>query len=180
MADSSVPLSIVSSTGAAANQSQFMQIGIGKNILTQTPANPGYWFVAIDRSSLDVVYNQLHTSPNTAPNLGSHNTGDYILAMATTGVGLNQQPQGDLFRFLDLNGAGRELRRINQVATQFNCGSLGKFGYALVGVLGGQNQPGFEASQISAPFTGPILTVQLLPVTINGKTTYTPVQLSDA
>ncbi len=100
--------------------------------------------------------------------------------MATMGVGLNNQPQGDLFKFLDLNGAGRQLRRINQVAQQFNCSSLGTFGYALVGTLGDMNQPGFEVSQISMPPVGPILTCQLMLTEIDGQNYYTPVDLSNA
>lgn len=177
MTDNTIPLSIISSPN---NQYYWAQIGIGTNILTQTPKQWGYWFVVIDRSSLQVVYNQVQSSANTAPNLGSYNTSDYILIVATLGVGLNNQPQGDLFKLLDLNGGGLQLRRVEQIATQFNCGSLGTFGYALVGVLGNQNVPGFEASMIGLPGVGPILAVQLMPTTIAGKTVYTPVQLSDA
>ena len=103
-----------------------------------------------------------------------------MLVVASMGVGLNSSPSGELFKFLDLNGGGRELRRVAQIGHQFGCGSLGTFSYALVGVLGNLNIPGFEASQISVGQIGPILTVQLMPTTINGKTMYTPIQLSNA
>ena len=96
------------------------------------------------------------------------------------GVGLNVQPQGDLFNFLDLNGAGAELRRIDQFAEQFNCGSWGTFGYALVGVLGNSNAPGFESSSLGQGTPGPFLTIQLMPSTVEVHTFYTPVQLSNA
>ncbi len=177
MTDTSVPLSIVSCTG---NTSYFSQMAVGSSLLQQQPDRWAYWFVIIDRGSLQVVYNQLHTAANTVPNLSQFDNSDHILAFSSIGVGLNNQPQGDLFKFLDLNGAGRELRRVSQLAVQFNCGSLGTFGYALVGILGEQNLPGFEVSQFAAPATGPILTVQLMPANINGKTIYTPVQLSNA
>lgn len=177
MTDSSVALSLVSCTG---NQSFFSQMAVGSTVLQQQPGRWAYWFVIIDRGSLQVVYNQLHTSANTVPDLSSFDNGDHILAFASIGVGLNNQPQGDLFKFLDMNGTGRELRRVSQLAVQFNCGSLGTFGYALVGIMGEQNLPGFEVSQFSAPATGPILTVQLMPSVIDGKTIYTPVQLSNA
>lgn len=177
MADNSVALSVISNPN---NQYYWSQIGIGSNILTQQPKSQGYWFVVLDRSNLNVVYNQLQSAPNVAPNLGAYNSSNYILIVATLGVGLNNQPQGDLFNFLDLNGAGQQLRRVEQIAVQFNCGSLGTFGYALVGVLGNQNQPGFEASQIATAGVGPILTVQLMPFQVNGQTMYTPVQLSNA
>jgi len=181
MTAKAVPLTIISTTGESSSGSQYIQIGVGSKILDQQPKEWAYWFLVLDRVSLDVVFNEVSSSANSLPGgLSKYNTADYILAFASTGVGLNNHPQGDLFVFLDKNGAGRELRRIDQVATQFNCGYLGTFGYALVGVLGDQDMPGFEASQISQPFTGPILTVQLKPMDIDGKTTYTPVQISNA
>lgn len=177
MTDSSVPLTVVSSL---ATNYHFGQIAIGDQTLTQEPKSWAYWFVVVDRYKLKVVYNQVQSSASTAPDIGSNNSPDYLLIVATMGIGLNNQPQGDLFKFLDLNGAGRQLRRIDQVAQQLNCGSLGTFGYALVGTLGDMNQPGFEASRISAPSVGPILTCQLMPYEIDGKTCYTPVELSNA
>jgi hypothetical protein len=173
MADTTKPLTVVSSTN------NWGQIAIDKNTLTQTPPQGGYWFVVVDRSSLAVVYNQVQTANNKAPDLGKFNTSDYILIAVSLGVGLNVAPQGDLFKFLDVNGGGRHLRRVEQVGGQLNCGSLGKFGYALVGVLGNSNVPGFEGSQISTPNAGPILTLRLLPVTVAGKTMYTPIELSN-
>ncbi len=177
MSNTPVGLTVVSSL---SNQFFFTQMAIGSNVLSQQPKQSGYWFVVLDRSDLSVVYNEFQTANDVAPNIGSYNSSDYILVVASAGVGLNRQPQGPLFKFLDLNGAGRELRRVDQVAVQLNCGSLGTFGYALVGVLGDMNMPGFEASQITNPATGPILTVQLAPVDVNGKTVYTPVALSNA
>lgn len=177
MSISTTPLTIVSSP---SNQFYWAQIAIGNNVLTQQPSQSGYWFVVIDRSSLAVVYNQMQSSPNTAPNIGNFNSTNYILTLATLGVGLNNVPQGALFNFLDANGGGRELRRVEQVGMQLNCGSLGTFGYALVGVLGNLNEPGFEGSMMAVNGTGPILTVQLMPTVISGKTVYTPVELSNA
>jgi hypothetical protein len=173
-----VPLTVVSSLN---NQSPnyYAQIAIGPNILNQSSKTAGYWFVVVDRSNLNVVYNQLQAAPNTAPAIGKFNTSAYVLIVATLGVGLNNTPQGDLFKFLDLNGGGRQLRRVEQVGSQLNCGSLGTFSYALVGVLGDLNIPGFEASQITNPPTGPILTIQMAPFDINGATVYTPIELSN-
>lgn len=179
MSDPSVPLTIISNPLIPANGRFWGQIGIGKNIMTRE-GDRGYWIVAIDRSSLAVVYNQVQTAPNKAPDLGAHNTTDHILIVATMGVGLDKQPQGDFFKFLDLNGGGRELRRVEQVSLQFNCGSLGTFAYALVGILGNGNRPGIEESAItSTGGLGPIMTVQLMPATVNKKIVYTPMRLSD-
>jgi hypothetical protein len=174
MSDSTVPLTVVSGSGATH---PWGQIGVGTNILTQSPQQRGFWFVVIDRSNLSIVYNQVQGDPSTAPNVGQYSTQNYILVMASLGMGLDRQPQGALFTFLDANGAGRELRRVEQVATQLNCGSLGTYGYALVSVFG--NPKGFEVSTVSTGHSA-ILTVQLMPITIGGTTLYTPVQLSDA
>jgi hypothetical protein len=179
MPTAAVPLTVVSSLN---NQSPnyYAQIAIGTNKMSQSQKTPGYWFVVVDRSDLKVVFNEVQAAPNTAPAIGKFNSADYVLIVATMGVGLNNTPQGDLFKFLDLNGGGRQLRRIEQVGNQLNCGSLGTFSYAMVGVLGNMNMPGFEASQITNPQTGPILTLQMAPFDINGATVYTPVELSNS
>ena len=172
-----VPLTVVSSLG---NQYFWGQIAIGKNILTQQPSAAAFWFVVIDRTTLQVVYNQTQPASDcsTVPDLSAWNDTNHILIVNTLGVGLNNPPQGALFQFIDQNGGGRELRRVEQVGLQLNCGSLGTYSYALVGVLGNLDLPGFEASQISQPAVGPILTLQLLPMDVNGQTVYTPSELS--
>jgi len=177
MATSPVSLSVVSSL---STQSNFGQIAIGDKIMNQNPSSGSLWFVVLDRSNLSVVFNELQSAPNTVPALTQYNDSNHILIVATMGMGLNNQPQGDLFNFLDHNGGGIELRRIDQIATQFGCGSLGTYGYALVGVMGDQDIPGFEASIITAPSTGPILTLQLMPTEVNGKISFTPVSLNNA
>jgi hypothetical protein len=174
MADNTKPLTVVSSPNL------WGQIAIDTNVMTQTPPQPGYWFVVVDRATLAIVYNQVQKENNKAPDIGKFNTTNYILIGVSLGVGLNVPPQGALFTFLDANGGGRQLRRVEQIGGQLNCGSLGHFGYALVAVLGNQNAPGFEACQIGGTFAGPILTLRLLPVSVGGTLLYTPVELSNA
>lgn len=178
-APGNVPLSIASTTG---NSYFFAQMAIGNQVISQQQPTGGgyYWFVVINRATLKVEFNALQTQNDVPPNIGALNSADHILLVATLGVGLNVPPQGALFDFLDANGGGYELRRVDQFAQQFNCGSFGTFGYALVSVLGNQNLPGFEASQIGNGAYGPFLTVQLMPTVIGGQTVYTPVQLSNA
>jgi hypothetical protein len=170
-----VSLSVVSSLHTG---SFFAQVGIAKEI-TSTDKQ-GYWFVVVDRSTLKIVDNINQTANNTVPNIGSHNTTDHLLIVATAGVGLDKTPQGELFKFIDLNGGGRELRRVEQIGRQFNCGHYGTFGYVMVGILGNQNQPGFELSEISGSRSGPFLALNLLPTKVGGKTIYTPTTLSNA
>jgi hypothetical protein len=169
-----VPLSVVSSLHTG---NFFAQVGIGKEI-TSTDKQ-GYWFLVIDRSTLKVVNAITQTANNTAPDIGQHNNENYILVVATAGVGLDKTPQGDLFKFIDLNGGGRELRRIEQIGRQFNCGHYGTFGYTLVGLLGSRNKPGFELAEISGSRSGPFLALSLIPTVVNGKTIYTPTTLSN-
>jgi hypothetical protein len=169
-----VPLSVVSSLH---NGHFFAQVAIGTEIISTE--KQGYWFLVVDRQTLKVVENINQTSNTTAPNLGQHNNENYILLLATAGVGLDKTPQGDLFKFIDLNGGGRELRRVEQIGRQFNCGHYGTFGYTLVGLLGGLNKPGFELSEISGSRSGPFLTLTLVPTTVGGKTIYTPSTLSN-
>jgi hypothetical protein len=171
-----VPLSVVSSLHLQGNYSADIAVGKTKYNTTQH----GYWFVVLDRYTLKVVDNINQTSRNTVPNIGTHNTPDHILIVATAGVGLNNTPQGDLFNFIDKNGGGRELRKVEQIGTQFNCGSYAAFGYTLVGILGNQNKPGFELSQLNAPPYGPFLALTLVPTTIGTKTIYTPQALSNS
>ena len=173
MADN-VPLSVASTLYTG---SYFAEVAIGND--KYTTDKQGYWFLVVDRSTLKVVENINHTSNTTVPALG-HNTADYILIVATAGVGLDKTPQGDFFKFIDLNGGGRELRRVEQIGRQFNCGYFGTFGYTLVGILGNQNKPGFELSQISNGGSGPFLAVTLIATTVNGKKIYTPTSLSNA
>lgn len=179
MSSSTVPLTVISN---ANNNFYFAQMAIGQNVLTQSLPKGGgyYWFVVINRSTLAVEYNAVQTQNDIVPAIGNLNTTDHLLAVATLGLGLNIPPQGALFQFLDLNGGGSQLRRVEQVAQQFNCGTWGTFAYALVGILGNQNTPGFEDCAFGNGANGPFLTVQLLPSTVGGKTVYTPVQISNA
>ncbi|MBS0206065.1 MAG: hypothetical protein JSS49_24495 [Planctomycetes bacterium] len=170
-----VPLSVISST---YNQSYYATMAIGNNVIVQQPSGGYggyYWFVVINRKTLNVEFNQVQTQANVVPNLGALNSPDHILIVATLGVGLNNAPQGALYKFLDENGGGMELRRIDQIAQQFNCGYLGTFGYCLCCVLGNLNIPGFEVSALGQ-VSGPILTIQLLP----SNSGYTPIQISNA
>jgi hypothetical protein len=172
MADN-VPLSVASSLHTG---SFFAQVAIGND--KYSTDKQGYWFLVVDRSTLKVVENINQTANTTAPKL-AHNTVDHILIVATAGVGLDKTPQGDLFKFIDLNGGGRELRRVEQIGRQFNCGHFGTFGYTLVGILGNQNKPGFDLSQISGSGSGPFLALSLIPTIVNGKTIYSPATLSN-
>jgi hypothetical protein len=173
-----VPLSVIANV--VTNGTAFVGVGNQKYSQGGQGAPRGLWFLILDNSTLKPVYNALWTQVDTVPPIQQWNDSNHIMIVASNAMGLNSQPVGNLFTFLDVNGAGAKLRGIAQIAAQFNCGYLGTYGYALVGTLGNQNIPGFEAS---APTGGnpasPVLTLALMPITINGTTTYSPVALSD-
>lgn len=177
MSAAAVPLSVVSN---AFNTPPYAQIALGAQVYNQqsTNYNGQYWFFVIDSVSLKVVYNATQASASTAPNLGGFNTAQYILVVATLGVSFDQQPQGDLYNFLVANGAGAELTKIEQLAAQFGCGSLGCFGYVLVSPLGNQGQLGIEYSSFVGN-NGPVVPLSLVPVTEDGQTFYAPTEIGD-
>ncbi len=173
-----VPLSVISNVAIGG----LALVGVGNQKYTQGGQGKptGLWFLILENSKLQPVYNAVWSQYDTVPPIQQWNDANHIMIVASNAVGLNNQPVGNLFTFLDVNGAGAKLRGIAQIAAQFNCGYLGTYGYALVSTLGNQNLPGFEAS---APTGGnpasPVLTLALMPVNIGGNTTYTPVALSD-
>lgn len=185
-ASTNVPVSIACTSYAVSpNINYLCEMAIGPTHLTQqtTHGNGGFWFVVLNRTTLAVEYNQVQpaSSNNVVPNIGTLNTSDHLLLMGTPGVGLDNPPQGALFDFLDKNGAGYHLRRVEQFAQQFNCGSWGTYTYVLCSVLGDGNSPGFEDCTLAKENPeGPFLTIQLMPISINGQTSYTPINLANA
>lgn len=174
---SPVSLSLFSSMPTSSYA--FSNIGVGNNVLSQQTSSPGqqgYWFVVIDSATLKIVANVFQATGNQAPTI-SASPGD-ILIVTTLGVTYDNMPQGPLTTFLQQNGAGPALLAIEQLGTQFGCGTLGGFAYSLVTTYGDSN-PGFEAMNSSSD-TG-IQCVQTLildPVTQpGGGVIYTPVQL---
>lgn len=177
---SPVPMTVVSSNNTAY-PSGF--VVIGTNSLYQQPQNqqPTYWFVVIDATNLNVVYNQLQQAPDQVPPISQYLTPNYILVVVSLCVGLNNQPQGALYDFLVANGADIGLATINQVAQQIGCGSLGSFAYSLVTPLGGGGEPGFESFSLNGAGYSSIQVLQLQPIPQpGGGLIYVPVQLGDA
>jgi hypothetical protein len=156
---------------------------IGTNSLYQQPQNqqPTYWFVVIDATNLNVVYNQLWQANDQVPPISQYETPNYILVVVSLCVGLDSQPQGALYDFLVANGAATGLATINQVAQQVGCGALGQFAYSLVSPLGGTGDPGFESYNLGGSGYSSVQALQLQPVAQpGGGVIYVPVQLGDA
>jgi hypothetical protein len=174
----SIPLSVIANTANGG----IAFIGVGSQTYSQGGQGQphGLWFLILDNATLKPVYNALWSQTDTVPPIQQWNDANHVMIVASNAVGLNSQPVGALFAFLDANGGGAKLSGVAQVGAQFNCGYLGTYGYALVSTLGNQNLPGFEASAFTSSVpAAPVLTLALMPVTINGRTTYTPVALAD-
>jgi hypothetical protein len=140
-----------------------------------------YWIVVIDRTTLKPVYNQVHTNPDTAPDIGPYDADNYMLVVCSVALGTGYVPQGAFYDFLYGAGAGTQLDRIVQVNQQIGCGEVGKMSYILVGLLGPgrPNTPGIELAQTEYYASGPILTIQLIPADISGTVVYTPSRMGN-
>jgi hypothetical protein len=136
------------------------------------------WFLVLDRSTLKQVYSQSSQNNDNPPSgLSKYLTSDYILCVASNALDTDNVPQGPLYDLLSENGAGQQLQRLVQINAQLSCGSIGQVSYILVNVPG-TGLPGLEENAIiQGPGVGAVMTAQLLPTVINGKTVYTPVEV---
>lgn len=135
-----------------------------------------YWVVIVNRKTLKVVYNILHTDPDTAPDITGYDTDDNMLVVCTIELGVGNVPQGGFYDFLYEAGAGEALQRLIQINQQIGCGEVGWVSYMLVGLLG-PGRPaiqGIELSQVQYWPQGPIMTIQLIPTVIGSDVIYTP------
>ena len=180
MTNTIVPMTVTSPiyNGGVSN----IIIGTGKSQKRYFPKNikndkSYYWFVAINRKTLDMDYEALETDNTVVPKDfqkgGKYNNDKYILGFSTMYMSTLEVPQGDQYDFLMENGAGYELARLEQIWLTLNCGTYGRMAYSLVDLLGAPGA-GFEAGSIR---NSTVSTLSLLGQDINGDTVYTPVSL---
>ncbi len=169
----------------------------GKGLPRPTPVKAAnYWFVVLDRSTLDVVYNIQQASNTDVPSgLTQYDDTSHILIVATLSLYNTAVPQGDLFTFLVDHGGGSTLRRLEQIGVQLTCTEVQYLAYSLVSVLG-TDDLGFETMAMSGNVTvwydagqseyygrttgpGAILTLLLMPVDVDGTTMWTPITLPE-
>ncbi len=135
-----------------------------------------YWMVILNNSDLKVEANfTFSDNSKVPPELSPYlNNPDYIMILSTVRLHSDNLPQSAFHAFLVSEGAGRQLNRAEQIFEAFNCGTWGVMSYALVAVLGADST-GYEFFNLMDPVL--ISTLQFEAITINGKTTYTPVVL---
>jgi len=137
-----------------------------------SPADDTFWFAFLD-----------HNNPkNKAQDFvvpGSNNTTvpsgvdqymtnpNYIFVFSTQFLSLLHLPQGPFYDYLIKFGAGRELKRIEQLSSAYGCGSIGRPTYILTGQTGSRDDnipdpPSYEIGTVSGAIQ--YLTMSLMPM----------------
>jgi hypothetical protein len=145
-----------------------------QNLPPNQPVN-GVWYLIVDLTNLsNVVVNEFTTDTTNVPGNVQKYAGNsqYMLIFATVQLLSGSVPTGAVVQLLRNSGAGTQLARMEQMVEQIGSGSFVYVSYTLAGQMG--TGTGFELFSY-LDFT--ILTFQLLPVTVGGKTTYTPIEL---
>jgi hypothetical protein len=156
---------VISTEGDPAYQ--FRTSGQGKN---------EYWFLVVDLVSLKVLVSLASSDDSGVPAEVQQyvGQGDKLLIFTTVGLTFDNVPQGSLFTMLKSVGAGALLDRAEQMNTQLGTGFISNLSYILAAQMDEAGLPGFEEFSYSAQA---VMTFELMPVTINGQTVYTPIQL---
>lgn len=143
------------------------------------PDMPYYWYVVVDLTNLNVVVNEWLEDETTVPPDVQKYAGNaqYFLYVITNVANGYNIPQGNLYTFLQAIGSGPLLNRAEQMIGQLGTGTITYFSYILAATMAEADAPGFEAFSFS-DFV--VLTMQFLPVIVDGKTTYAPIQSGNA
>jgi len=148
-------------------------VAIGSNTLQIGYTTPNlYWALVVDLTDLSVVQNFTFSDNSDVPaQLAPYeNNSKYMLILSTMQLSSINLPVGNFYNFLVSQGAGKELRRIEQIYAALNCGTWGNLGYTLVTVLDGN--PGVDYSAYNQDAF--ISTLELVPVQVGSGIMYSP------
>jgi hypothetical protein len=161
------------------NQNPLSNLVIGNAVVPYGgPWNgPAYWFVAIDLTNLAVVQNIISKDPVNVPPpiqalLGNSR---YFLFFIANYQSTMNMIQGSLYAFLRAVGSGAQLAGGEQAIEQLGTAQLINFSYVLAATMDDNDVPGFELFSTTDYV---VLTMQFMPITVNGQTIYTPIQTS--
>jgi hypothetical protein len=170
-----VPASIVSRYW---NSPHWPQLGIGKKYYPPQGdgSKPFYWYTVVSLADLSVPDTAVSTSNDTVPpNIARYlNNPDYFLFFASNAQFSSNIPHGQLWDFLKQVGSGPGLQRGEQMIDQLGTGNIAHFSYVLAATFNTNDLPGFE---VFSPDVSGILTMQFMPITINGRAAYAPIQV---
>jgi hypothetical protein len=156
------------------------ELAIGSNFFTNNlGTTAGYWFVAVDLTSLKVVQTITSTSNSEVPAAIQALAGNsqYFLFFFANNQLYYNVPQGALYSFLQAVGSGPQLTSLEQMLSQLPTGSILNFSYVLAATFTENDVPGFEAS---SPMNYAVLTMQFMPVNVGGNIIYAPVYVGSA
>ena len=129
-------------TSMSSSTPPFLTIGYGRDAIGVRPANPqddSYWIVIINAKNLkEKVKEWVWTEHSSVPpGIEAYmDNPDYIFVVATQDLSTLHVPQGPFYDFLTKYGAGRELQKLEQVATVLSCGTFSRMSYILTGQCG--------------------------------------------
>ncbi len=169
----SVPVTVMGNLGQAFAG---IRIGTQQMIWPNNPPLNSTWFVVVDLTYLQVVANVVSTSTSQVPPaLGPYIANPaFMLIAVSIGWTFDHVPQGALYSFLRSTGSGAALERAEQIYAQLGTGYFSTVSYILAATLDPSDGSGIEEFGYMGAI--PIMTFSLLPVTVGGKTIYTPIK----
>jgi hypothetical protein len=170
-----VPASIVSRHW---NGTHFSTLAIGKNFYSPKAdlSTSFYWYTVVDLTNLNVPDVAVSTSNDTVPpNIAKYlNNDQFFLFFAANMQKSSNIPHGQLAAFLQQVGSGNTLARAEQMIDQLGTGCIQLFSYVLAATFSTTDLPGFE---LFSDALSSVMTMQFMPVTVNGQTIYAPIML---
>ncbi len=167
----SVPVTVY---GSYDSSNAFVVVG-GQTYTPNPPVANYYWYLVLDLTNLKAVASLVSSNTTQVPSEIQPYVGNaqYLLIFVTLALKSNHLPQGALYNFLHSTGAGDLLDRAEQIGSQINTGWLSKLSYVLAATMNPADGSGFEDFAYD---TFPIMTFELMPVVVGGKTIYTPIR----
>lgn len=134
-----------------------------------------YWLVVLDLHTLEVVANDVYTGNDEVPDSLKPYVDDarYLLVLTSMGLRTDHVPQKKFYDLLKSAGAGALLDRAEQISKQLGTAPIGFVSYILAATMNPADAKGFEEFSFT---DRTIMTFALMPITINGQTTYTPIK----
>lgn len=176
MSNGSVVPATAWSTMYYPNTTTPSQLAIGQNsVIVPGGADAScIWLVVVDLTNLNIVASDVSDGSSVPSDISQYvGSATHFLYAISNNAWASQLPQGNLAALLMSAGSGPQLNALEQIYATLGTGSLGTFSYILAATLAEDDMPGFEAFSMT-DFT--ILTMGFLPVTVNGQTTYAPIQ----
>jgi hypothetical protein len=173
MADN-VPV-FVSSNYPNSGWPSYMMIGSTPYFVPGNPQYSAWWFLVVDLQTLNVVAQEVSDEGNVVPPSVQQYVGNsqYFLFFVACNMMGGNFPQGDLYNMLVQVGAAKRLPWMEQIVAQTGTGYFINFSYVLAATMSANDLPGFEEFGDNGRST---LVFEFMPITISGKTIYTPIQ----